>query len=147
MKCRYRHCKLGGEVHKDEAIKIGSAYYHKECNDKLENKKQSCDIMVSDFGFMKKQVNIILKKLIDDKDAPSEYVLWMLKKIKNESLKLNTPFGLEHYLSNGHNYNEFKTLKTKEEYLKMKSFDNRCETIEDTKIKYKKKGVGFIEII
>ena len=147
MKCRYSYCKLGGEVNKEDAIKEGSSYYHRECHNKLINKRKSVELMTINLGFMRKQVNIILKKIIDDKNAPSDYVVWMLEKIIKESLKLNTPFGLEHYLSNGHYYDEFKRLKIKEDYYKMKNNKRKCETVEDTKIKYKKKGVGFIEII
>ena len=146
MKCRYSHCKLGGEVDKEIAIKDGSQYFHKECYDKRENKRASAKILINDFGFMSKQVNMVLKKIIDDNNAPSEYVLWMANKIKNEKMVINNPFGLNYYLKEGRNWKEFSKLKAKEEYKNLMKEDFKIELEKNTEFAYKEREVGFIDI-
>jgi len=143
MKCRYSNCKLGGEVKKDEAIYIDKKYYHEECYIKQINKADSRKIMSEDLKFMTKQVNMILKKLIDDKQIDSNYVLWMIKKIKRDDLTLNTPFGLEHYLSNGHNYNKFKKEQIELEYKLLKNKKVDIEVEQDTNISKKIKEASY----
>lgn len=31
MKCRYKYCKHGGEVNKEDAVVDGNAYFHPDC--------------------------------------------------------------------------------------------------------------------
>jgi hypothetical protein len=95
---------------------------------------------------MAKQVNMILKKVIDDQSTPSDYVLWMVAKIYREKLVLNTPFGVEYYLKNGHNWNEFKKQQQEIEYKALKKKNVNVETEIDTVIKFDSKGVSYVDI-
>lgn len=98
-------------------------------------------------GFIAKQVNMILKKHIDDEGVPYGYLLWMLNKIYSEKLTLNNPYGFGYYLKEGRNWKEYKKLTTLEEYKKLKSENVEVETIEPQKFTWKKKGVSYGQIL
>lgn len=146
IKCRYNNCKLGGEVNKDEAVKDGNFYYHEDCYNKKQDKKTCNEIMVNKLNFMSKQVNMILKKVIDDMLVPSDYVLWMVSKIYKDKLTLNTPFGLEHYLKNGHNWKEFDKQKKELQYKLLKKQNIKMETEDEAEINFIPEAVKYVEI-
>ena len=75
MKCGYNNCKHGGEVSKEEGIKIGTRWFHKECAKEKELKKE-----IEDYWF--KNINPgtviqILRKAINDlaKLYDTDYIL------------------------------------------------------------------------
>ena len=40
MKCRYSYCKHDNEVSKEDAVKEGNSYYHKDCLEEKTIKQQ-----------------------------------------------------------------------------------------------------------
>lgn len=142
MKCRYAQCKLGGEVEKNEAIKIGSAYYHKECNHERESKKLIETTYLTKFQNKDiiQQVRNAINKYIHRDNYTPEYILFVL----NEDIKLNNLFGLIYYLNN----NKFLDKYAKQQ-AKLVKFDvNMVEKEESKVIEYRqKKQSGWGDII
>lgn len=142
MKCRYAQCKYGGEVEKEEAIKIGSAYYHKECNQEREYKKKIETIYYERFKTNEPivQVRNAINKYINKDNYKVEYISFVLQ----QDIKLNSLFGLIYYLNN----KKFLDMYNKEQ-AKLVKFDvNKVEKEDSTTIKYKqKKRSGWGDII
>lgn len=130
MKCRYKHCKLGGEVEKEDAVKVGSAYYHKECRREIEHKKQIEDLYYNKFKLneMMGQVKSAINKYVDE--YGTEYVLYIL----NQDIKLNSIYGIAYYLKDNRNKQSFEKEKAK-----LVKFDiNEVEKEQSSDINYKK---------
>lgn len=143
MKCRYAQCKFGGEVEKEEAIKIGNAYYHKRCNQEREYKKL-IEKTYYDIFQNKEPIAAVrrgINKYIHKDKYDCEYVLFVL----NEDIKLNSIFGLIYYLNNKKFSDKYKRQKAK-----MIDFDaDSVKKADNKEIKYnkrKKKG-GWGDII
>ena len=64
MKCGYTKCKLGGSVSKEEGIKFGTRWLHKECNNKREVKSY-CSNKLLELGMIPKLISIFLSKIVD----------------------------------------------------------------------------------
>lgn len=143
MKCRYAQCKFGGEVEKKDAIKVGSAYYHKECNHERECKKLIEETYYKVFQNKDPiiQVRKAINKYVNNDNYKCEYILFVL----NEDIKLNSIFGLIYYLNN------YKFLsKYNKEQAKLIEFDvSKVKKVENKEIKYKqrKKKSGWGDII
>ena len=130
MKCRYKHCKLGGEVEKEEAIKVGSAYYHKECRKEIEHKKQIEDLYYNKFKLNEHigKVKSAINKYVDE--YGTEYVLYIL----NQDVKLNSIYGVSYYLKDNRFRDDYNKAKAK-----LIKFDiNEIEVEKPKEIKYKK---------
>lgn len=143
MKCRYAQCKFGGEVEKEEAIKIGNAYYHKRCNQEREYKKL-IEKTYYDIFQNKEPIAAVrrgINKYIHTDKYDCEYILFVL----NEDIKLNSIFGLIYYLNNKKFSDKYKRQKAK-----MIDFDaDSVKKADNKEIKYnkrKKKG-GWGDII
>lgn len=136
MRCRYAQCKLGGEVEKDKAIKIGNSYYHKSCNNERELKKQIEKLYYDKFQNKDpiQQVRKSINKYINTDDYDAGYILFTL----NENIKLNSIFGLIYYLNNEKFINKFNYEKAK-----LVKFEVDKVEVENTNnIKYKPKQQG-----
>lgn len=130
MKCRYKNCKLGGEVEKEDAIKIGSAYYHKECRREIEHKKQIEDLYYNKFKLNENigQVKSAINKYIDE--FGTEYVLYIL----NQDIRLNSIYGVSYYLKD----NRFKQAYDREKAKLIKVDIDKVEIEIPIEVKYKK---------
>lgn len=113
MKCGYQHCKYGGEVDKDDAIKISSRYWHKECNDERNIKGRILIEFYKKFSNSKEpeqSAKGAISKYIHKLGYDAEYVLFcLLIKAKN----LNSMHGLIYTLNDSKNLKEYKEKKAK----------------------------------
>ena len=142
MKCKYTQCKLGGEVEKNEAIKVGSSYYHKECNDERLFKQQIEKKYYEKFQTKEPIIRVrdAINKYIHKDIYKPEYILFVL----DEDIKLNSMFGLIYYLSN----NKFLEKYNRQQAKLIKFEINKVEKEESNDIKYKtKKRNGWGDII
>lgn len=103
MKCRWKHCKYGGEVNKDEAIQVGIAYYHPQCYAEKESIQKIIDVFHERVdahpleSFLRKTVNdLVLKENVD-----AEYLLFALNYCLDHGWKLRYPAGLKHVAKSG----------------------------------------------
>ncbi|MGL5328339.1 MAG: hypothetical protein ACRDD7_03650, partial [Peptostreptococcaceae bacterium] len=99
MKCRYNYCKNNNEVSKENAIKVGSAYYCRECHEEKENKIAISNAIKE---ILPREVTMNINKCIADwihkKGFDTQYVLYTLDYIKRKSSKLNSVYGVIYYL-------------------------------------------------
>lgn len=135
IKCRYKHCKNGGNVNKEDAIKEGNSYYCKDCYKEKKTKQEIEEYYINNLPNTTIQ---ILRKVINDllykNNYEAEYVLFIIKKIHINRLKINNPFGLVSYCNEGRNIEEWKKEKINEEYKNIK-----C----DIKINYDNNKIEF----
>lgn len=118
MKCRYTHCKLGGEVEKENAIKDGSMYYHKECYKKQTVKAEIRNILQSR-KMIQRDINIALKKAIDDEEYNVEYVKFVAT---NRVKEITDPYKLLYQLKIDKNYEEYVKTNNVKQQLKVNQF-------------------------
>jgi len=97
MKCGYNNCKLGGQVEKEDSVKIGGRYYHKECENKKVIKSECSDKLIS-IGMIPKLVGIFLKKIVDDEGVDLDYLQFTIDYIILHKLKLTNPYGVKYYM-------------------------------------------------
>lgn len=101
MKCRYNHCKLGGEVEKEDAIYHNRMYFHDECYKKYEMKAKLRDILNS---FPTREVNISISKAIDDNNYPLGFIEFVARNKKSE---FKNSYGLLYQLKIEQNYKDY----------------------------------------
>lgn len=135
MKCGYNNCKHGGEVSKEDGIKVGARWFHKECAKEKELKKE-----IEDYWF--KNINPgtviqILRKAINDlvKLYSVDYILWVVKSFKLKGIKISHPMGLKSLCSDNRFLDEWNKIKINKEYKKIKNEIN-MQTSEEVTFKY-----------
>jgi hypothetical protein len=148
MKCGYKHCKLGGEVKKENSIKDGR-YYHKECHNKKITKGECRDILDENYSFTKRNINIAIKQLVDDRDINPDKLKFTIKYIiKNKKdCDLNSPYGVTYYLENFKINKAFKKMQTSKRLQIIKNTHVDVDTVNEQEFKYKKGGRKSWEII
>lgn len=116
VKCRYGHClHETKELNAEDAVKIGNAYYHKDCNQTKEEIKKIADIFVERvnrnvvFPVLMKTIN----NIVFDKGIGSEFLLFALNSYLNKNKPLNYPGGLYYIIQNAEIQREYKLLQEK----------------------------------
>ena len=117
MKCRYKHCLHPNiPVKKEEAVQVGSSYYHPDC---YELKNTVAEIV----DFFTKEINpdvvhMILVKTINNicfpKDKPGippERLLFQLKYHQRHGGKIQYPAGLYYVLQDRPSYEAWRRYK------------------------------------
>jgi hypothetical protein len=89
MKCRYSHCPYGGEVNKDEAVKDGNRYYHPDCKQKVEMRKEMVRIATEiNPNIIQNELGRVLNILLYQRELEFQYVLGALKYAKYAGIAL-----------------------------------------------------------
>jgi len=122
LKCRYSHCKHNFSVEKEDAIKEGGSYFHKDCFKEKTTKQEIEKYYIENFpttviALLRKAINKFL--YVDNYEA--EYVLFIEKKVHINGLKINNPYGLAYYCAEGRYITEWKAIKTNIEYQSLKN--------------------------
>ena len=147
-KCRYKYCRNGNEVNKEDAIKDGSAYYCKSCHKEKTLKHEIEEYYITNMPTTAIQLlRKVINQLLNDNNYDAEYVLYILKKIHNNKLKINNPFGLGSYCNEGRNITEWKTIKTNKEYQTIKNEIIQSNKNEEITFTYKKNNKKWTDLI
>ena len=98
MKCAWSHCRHGGEVNKEDAVKKGTRYFHPDC---LREKDAINEIIkVYHERVDDKPIENFLRKTINDlvfKDENSaEFLLFALNYCLDNGWSLHSPNGLRY---------------------------------------------------
>lgn len=135
MKCGYNKCNLGGEVSKEEGVKEGNRWYHKECLAEKNLKKEIEEYYRNHFNDREplQNIRIAISNYIHKQGYEAEYVLWCLK---NKAQKLNSMYGLSYTLSYKQNEVEFKKWRANQVKIE---FDDYNDEYFDELPKYKSK--------
>lgn len=120
MKCRYDYCKNGNSVEKENAIKVGGAYYCKECYEEKENKVKISeairDILPCE---VKANINKCICDWIHKKNFDAKYVMYTLDYIKRNKSNLKGVYGIIYYLNNSKIKDEYDSANNMEKYKEL----------------------------
>lgn len=147
IKCGYNNCKHGGEVSKEEGIKIGTRWFHKECAKEKELKKE-----IEDYWF--KNINPgtviqILRKAINDlaKLYDADYILWVVKSCKPKGIKISHPMGLKSLCSDNRFLDEWKKIKINQKLNYMGDEFQKNINPRVSEVKYVNRSKNFLRIL
>lgn len=97
MKCRWKHCKYGGEVDKDEAVKVGIAYYHPQCYAEKEAIQKIIDVWHERVD--PNPMEAILRKSVNDlilnQNVDGDFLLFALNYCLDNKWNIRNPFVLK----------------------------------------------------
>lgn len=102
-KCAYVHCLHQGEpVGDDEAVIIGSRYYHWDCAQTKSDIQELRDIYVSriDPNVKIPVLGKVLNDLVFKYDQPIEYLKFSIKHFADYGTKIKSPFTLLYLRTN-----------------------------------------------
>lgn len=102
MKCRWSHCKHGGEVSKEEAVHVGNMYYHKDCFQEKSNIDQIIELYKArvDPDPIIPALRKVINDLIFKKGFDSGYVLYALQYCMDNGWNLRYPAGMYYVVKN-----------------------------------------------
>ena len=140
MKCGY----CGEDVPKEEAIKDGR-YYHKKCYRIKEGKREIENYWLSQVnsGTVLQLLRKCIKDWVELYDV--DYVLYVLKKVGEDGIKLQYPQGLKRLLDESRYKEGWQKLRILQDYNKEK--DKEMGTSADVKFKYNPKSKKITDII
>jgi hypothetical protein len=112
----------GKNAIKEEAIKEGNSFYCEDCYKEKQLKQQieeyySVNFPPTTIMILRKVIN----QLLYTNNYVADYILFMLKKIHINKLKINNPFGLINYCNDGRNLSEWNKQKLNKEYKNIKN--------------------------
>lgn len=141
IKCRYNYCRHNNEVNKEDAIKDGSAYYCKDCYKEKQLKQQIEEYYLVNMPATTIQIlRKVINQLLYTNHYDAEYIMFILKKIYINKLKINNPFGLINYCNEGRNIDEWNKIKINQEFQNIK---NEIITYEnDNKVDFTYKPIN-----
>lgn len=119
VKCRYKYCKHDSkDIPREEAVRIGGAYYHEDCHKESQNKKQVVDLFLEKINpnIPPPQVWRAVNDLVNKKGIDSTFLLFGLKYYISHKIKLNYPGGLYYVVANKEmeaEYNKMRTIAKK----------------------------------
>ena len=140
MKCGY----CGEDVPKEEAIKDGR-YYHKKCHRIKQGKREIEDYWLSQInsGTVLQLLRKCIKDWVELYDV--DYVLYVLKKVGEDGIKLQYPQGLKRLLDESRYKEGWQKLKILQDYNKEK--DKEMGIGADVEFKYNPKNKKITDII
>ncbi len=117
MKCRWNHCRLGGEVDKDNAKVVGKQYFHPECFEERENINEVIKLYTEkvDASPIMAQLRKAINDIIYKDGVDSAFLLFAFRYCLDNGWKFHSPFGLR-YIS--------KDVKVKIAWDKKRSEEN-----------------------
>ena len=148
MKCRYSYCKHDNEVSKEEAVKEGNCYYHKDCLEEKTIKQQIEEYYLNNMPSCTLQIlRKVIKQLIHEKNNPARYVLFVLNYIHKNNKSINNPFGLASYCNEGRLKTEFKNKEISIKYKEVKKDLDDKLNINEMKFNYKPTTKKWTDLI
>ena len=149
LKCRYKYCLHSDpNVSKEDAIKDKSSYFHKDCW-KQKTIKQEIEayyienMPICALSLLRKVIN----QLIYTNQYSAEYVLFIVKKIHINNLKINNPFGVGSYCNEGRNITEWKNIKINIEFKGIKDKIIQGNSENKVKFTYNPDGKKWTDLI
>ena len=123
LKCGYTNCKLGGQVEKEVAVKVGARYFHEQCDHERQIKSEIETYYRENYNANEPMQNIrtAISNYLYKSNYDAEYVLWCLK-FKNP--KLNSLYGLSYTLSYKQNELDFKKWKASKVDIKFEAYED-----------------------
>lgn len=149
MKCAYNYCKHGGEVEKEDAIKVKNRYWHKDCWAENQGKHDIYNYYITevDNNANKKALRGAIKGVVNDKNHDAGYVLFALKYANGNGVVMNSPYSLHYIVDNSDAIKAWKKhLDSKEKKKISESLDD-IETNPVKGFKPKKKEPKWLKLV
>jgi len=147
VKCRYSSClHESKELNKEDAVKVGNQYYHKDCYKTKEQIKEIIDLFVKNINPnpVYAQLQAVIKQIVFARGIGSEYLLFGLKYYISHKIPLSYPQGLYYIIQNKEVKEEFEKQKAKA----IKPIEINIEETNGNYFEYKPaKQKGFADII
>lgn len=148
VKCRYAHCKHGGEeVRREDAVQVGKAFYHPDCYKEKEELNEIVQFYIDNFdktpimGQLRKTINT----LVFDRNYPTDYILFGMRYTKNNNIPLRHPGGLYYMVKNEKIQERYQAMKAKKAVSTAEfKVDSTYAPVEGYEDKGKVKGFGGI---
>jgi hypothetical protein len=148
MKCKYSYCHHGGDVEKENAIKVGNSYFHKDCYHEKQLKQQIEEYYLNNMPSCTLQIlRKVIKQLIHEKNNSADYVLFVLEFIHKNNKPINNPFGLANYCNEGRLKTEFKNQEISKKYKEVKKDLDDILEIQEIKFKYRPTTKKWTDLI
>ena len=146
VRCRYGKClHEERELPAEDAIRIGNAYYHRDCYKLKEDIKMIIEYYANHIekNPIYGQLNGIVNKLIFEQDISTDYLLFALKySVTHNGIKIKHPPGLYYLVKD----DDIKSAWDYQQVLKQKK--SVVVNNKDTTFNYSgKKKKGFADII
>ena len=138
-KCGFKHCKHGGEISHNEAVKIGSRYMHEDCartSDNITKIRDTYYEKISNTVVVKQLVSVI-NSLVITKNVDSEYLLFALNYALANKIPIKSPYGLHYIVDNQRIKDAWNKKKSQEIVAKMKvEAEHEVAPTEQVNFKY-----------
>lgn len=157
MKCRYSHCKHGGEVKIEDAVKVGkNTYWHPDCLAEKNAMAEIIDVWVKRID--EHPIFSLLRKTVDDlvykEGNDAECLLFSLNYCIDHGWNLRYPSGLRYVAKNGDAKQEWERSIKEKQAIEMRQRqkadreENRREENISSSFTYKpQKARGFDDIL
>lgn len=144
--CKYTNCLHDDkEIKKEEAVKSGSAYYHKDCLQTKDDIKEIIKLFKECINPnpVYAQLQSVIKNIIFIKGIQSDFLLFGLRYYIEHKIPLNYPQGLYYVIQNKDVANAYNKSK-------IKDVRKSVEITEQTEVQFKHiptKNSGFADIL
>ena len=118
--CRYAKCKHNSkELPKEEAVKIGAAYYHKDCAKIKEDVETVVMLFINNVNpnTIVPQLRKVVNNIIFDKGIDSDFLVFALRYYIDNKYTLNYPGGLYYVIQNKTVLNAYASKIKKEQAI------------------------------
>jgi hypothetical protein len=129
MKCGYTHCLFNGEVDKDNAVKVGSRYYHQECLKQKQDKDEVRKLYLEQVNPTEvvKVLNAVINNIVDVKKVNAEFLLYALRHAIQNKFTFHNSAGLYYIINNSYIKKQYQTYINK---LQVKDLKDNIENIK-----------------
>lgn len=129
--CKYSYCLHSNkEIEKENAVRVGNAYYHSDCFKTKEDIKEIVNLFKKHINPnpVYAQLQSVIKNIIFTKGIQSEFLLFGLRYYIEHKIPLHYPQGLYYVIQNkdvANAYNKFKTKEIKKSIEITKQSENQ----------------------
>lgn len=145
--CRFGHCKHESkEIPKDEAVKIGNGYYHKDCAKNRNNTNLTIELFEKHINPnpVQSQLRAVINNILYTKNIDSDFLVFALKYFIEHRIPLRYPQGLYYVVQNVDAKSEFdKKMAEKYKNIKIELSDTNETSFTHKPAKQK----GFADIL
>lgn len=147
VKCAYKTCLHDSqELDECDAVKVGSKYYHKDCNQTKEDIKEIVDLFTKHINPYPvfSMLQSVIKTIVFKKSVSSSYLLFGLKYYIEHKIPLNYPQGLYYVIQS----KEVKDAYDKKKLSEYRKIEVNVEDSNDTSFGFRPtKQKGFDDIL
>lgn len=144
--CKFGHCKHESkEIPKDEAVKIGNAYYHKDCAKNKNNTNLAIELFEQHVNAnpVHAQLRAVINNILYTKNIDSDFLVFALRYYIEHRIPLRYPQGLYYVIQNKEAAEAFEK-KRAEKFKNVKVDLSETKEVEFTYRPTKQKGFADI---